>query len=245
MTANPGDVWVSPCGKMELRCGRWQEVLADVGSVDAVITDPPYSATTHAGALDATTLEKGVPYPYWDRSDLDSLFGFILRASCWVVIHTDDILGPVIRGLALAGGRYAFPLLPVLQQQPRVTGDGPPQHGHYLAVSRPKERRFLSWGSLPGWYVARRDGSLVRGGKPLGLMRQIVRDYSRPGDLICDPCAGGATTLLAAAIEGRTAIGAEMDPKTFELAVKRLSAGYTPNLQLESKPKPKQGKLIS
>ena len=44
----------------------------------------------------------------------------------------------------------------------------------------------------------------------------------------CDPCAGGGTTLLAAAIEGRRAIGAELDPDTYAKAVERLSRGYTP-----------------
>ncbi len=61
-------------------------------------------------------------------------------------------------------------------------------------------------------------------------MRLIVRDYSRPGDLIVDPYAGSGTTLLAAAMEGRRCIGAEMDPKTWKLAGKRLSRGYTENL---------------
>ena len=59
-------------------------------------------------------------------------------------------------------------------------------------------------------------------------MRAIVRDYSEPGDLVCDPCAGGGTTLLAAVIEGRRAIGAERDPDTFAKAVARLRRGYTP-----------------
>lgn len=45
----PGDVWRSPCGTIELRCGRWQDVLADVTQCDAVITDPPYSDKTHSG----------------------------------------------------------------------------------------------------------------------------------------------------------------------------------------------------
>jgi DNA modification methylase len=68
------------------------------------------------------------------------------------------------------------------------------------------------------------------GEKPLSLMRTLVRDYSRPDDLVCDPFAGSGTTLLAAAMEGRSAIGAEMDPKTYELAVRRLSKGYTERL---------------
>ena len=73
-------------------------------------------------------------------------------------------------------------------------------------------------------------GMAVAGGKPLWLMRAIIRDYTRPGDLVCDPCAGGGTTLLAAAIEGRRAIGAEMNPDTHSKATARIAAGYTPNM---------------
>jgi len=36
------------------------------------------------------------------------------------------------------------------------------------------------------------------------------------------------TTLLAAVIEGRRAIGAERDPATFAKAVARLRRGFTP-----------------
>lgn len=33
----------------ELRLGRYQDVLADVGEVDAVIVDAPYGGRTHNG----------------------------------------------------------------------------------------------------------------------------------------------------------------------------------------------------
>jgi tRNA G10 N-methylase Trm11 len=42
-------------------------------------------------------------------------------------------------------------------------------------------------------------------------MRALVRDYSRPGDLVCDPCCGAGTTLRAAIEEGRRAIGGDID----------------------------------
>jgi len=60
------------------------------------------------------------------------------------------------------------------------------------------------------------------GGKPLDLMKKIVSDYSREGDIVCDPCAGGATTLLAAGELGRHAVGAECDRNTYVKALDRL-----------------------
>lgn len=218
-------------GAIDLRLGRWQDVLTDVETCDAVITDPPYSARTHEGALDATTLERGVSYDHLSVDDVRFLFRqWAPRCRGWMVFHTDDILHPVFRDEAAIAGRYDFPILPVLQQQPRVTGDGPPSSGHFLAVSRPRERAFLSWGSLSGWYEAPRDGSIVRGGKPLGLMRAIVRDYTKPGDLVVDPFCGGGTTALACAMEGRRCITSEVDPVTFEKARKRLERGHTPDM---------------
>lgn len=236
-------------GPVELRLGDYREVLLDV-EPDAVIADTPYSAKTHAGALSATG-ERGVNgYGAWDNLDACAFVERWAHVPGWLVIHNDDVLGPHLREVMEQAGRRAFPLLPVLQHMPRLQGDGPGQHGHYLAVSRPRAQRFLGWGSLPGWYEAGRDGSIVKGGKPLSLMRVIVRDYSRPGDLVCDPCAGGGTTLLAAALEGRRAIGAELDPETFKKACKRLDdeAGRIATAQLrwqgpERKRKPKQAGL--
>jgi DNA modification methylase len=48
------------------------------------------------------------------------------------------------------------------------------------------------------------------GGKPLWLMSRLVEDYSRPGDLICDPVAGGFATGKAAVSVGRKFIGGDV-----------------------------------
>ena len=105
---------------------------------------------------------------------------------------------------------------------------------------------MLGWGSLPGAYVtSTAEKRAIKGGKPIALMRALVRDYSRPGDLVCDPCAGGATTLIAAALEGRRAIGAELDPKTFALACARIerTALTAPLPGMEPRRKVEQGAL--
>ena len=89
-------------------------------------------------------------------------------------------------------------------------------------VARPRTRKFSTWGALPGWYKVGTERNGHIGGKPLDLMQALVRDYSRPGDLVCDPCAGGGTTLLAAVQTGRRAVGSELDPITHAKATKRL-----------------------
>jgi site-specific DNA-methyltransferase (adenine-specific) len=101
-------------------------------------------------------------------------------------------------------------------------------------VSRPRTREFSTWGCLPGAYEAPTEkGVGIAGAKPIDLMRSIVRDYSRPGDLVCDPFAGSGTTLLAAAMEGRRAVGAEQKQEHYDIATRRLANGYTPTMFAE------------
>ena len=76
-------------------------------------------------------------------------------------------------------------------------------------------------GSSP-YYIGPRETKPVVGGKPLWLMRALVRDYSRPGDIVCDPCAGAGTTLLAAKLEGRRYVGGDIDAAHAEIARERL-----------------------
>jgi DNA modification methylase len=61
-------------------------------------------------------------------------------------------------------------------------------------------------------------------------MRAIVRDYSRPGDLIVDPFCGSGTTALAAAMESRRCITSEENPEHHAIAKRRLDRGYQPGL---------------
>ena len=243
--ARMDNVYRSPCGRIELRCGRWQEVLSDVTSCDAVITDPPYGERTHAGQLHGrfdrknndggkTIALRGIPYEQISSTDAGELADRVAdMAPQWAVIMTSHDLWPRFESSFQSVDRYVFAPLACVQPHSnvRLAGDGPANWAVWCCVSRLKNNRKS--GALPGAYVCdpgHRNGQIMPGQKPLPLMRSIVRDYSRPNDLIVDPCAGSGTTLLAAAIEGRRAIGAEQDPKTFALAVKRLQAGYTPLL---------------
>ena len=218
----------------DLRLGRWQDVIADVEQVDAVITDPPYGARTHDGNADRLESMGREPLGYepWSPAEVDEFVAsWAARCRGWFVALTSDDLIQSWRAAYRAAGRYDFAPVPIVAHRLRMSGDGPASSAVYLMASRPRLAAFMGWGSLPGWYEAPVErGAPVIGAKPVELMRALVRHYSSPGDLIVDPCAGGATTLLAAAIEGRRSIGAEMDPDTYAKAKARLARGYTPDM---------------
>jgi site-specific DNA-methyltransferase (adenine-specific) len=243
--AKHGDVWRSPCGMMELRCGDYRDVLADVERVDAVITDPPYSERTHAGSDAAAdrasdkAYRRDLGYRAWDGVAVAAFVaGWAPRVGGWFCAMTDDVIGQTWRAAYEAAGRYAFATVPVLQHRVRLSGDGPGSGCVHMMVSRPSSAAFMGWGSLPCWYESVPErGADVMGAKPLGLMRAIVRDYSRPGDLVCDPCAGWGNGLLAAAKLGRLAVGAEMDNDAYQVASRRLRGD-------EAKPRASQPSLF-
>jgi site-specific DNA-methyltransferase (adenine-specific) len=239
---------------IDLRLGRWQDALADVEMVDAVIVDAPYSAKTHSGhdagarSEVTTTCERdrlwaarggkreSITYPAWDADDVAAFAAqWSPRCRGWICSITDHVLAPIWTTALAAEGRYVFAPIPIVETGSRVrlTGDGPSSWTCWLIVARPRTPKFVRWGTLPGAYIGSGKGDREHiGGKDTTIMRAIVADYTRPGDLVCDPCAGAATTLLAAAIEGRRAIGSEMDPDTFAKAQARIARGYTPTLPI-------------
>lgn len=225
----------------DLRLGRYQDVLADV-EVDAVIADPPFGERTHAAWSEekvGTTATRGtmsktvrtaISYAHWTPDDVCGfVFTWAPRCRGWIAAMTSHDLAPAYRTAYETAGLYAFAPLPcvTLGGSVRLNGDGPASWAVWLMVARPKTRAMQKWGALPGAYVfsaaISRDGGGGGRGKPLDLMRAIVSDYSRPGDLVCDPTAGYGSTLAAAMQKGRRAIGAEVDPEVHAEAQRRLA----------------------
>jgi site-specific DNA-methyltransferase (adenine-specific) len=59
--------------------------------------------------------------------------------------------------------------------------------------------------------------------KPIGILDPLIRYACPPGGLVVDPFAGSASTLAAARLSGRRAIGVEADERYAEKAALRLS----------------------
>jgi site-specific DNA-methyltransferase (adenine-specific) len=257
-----------------LHLGPWQTALAGVQRVDAVIVDAPYSQRTHSGhdgqaprvydrryhtsrgrpSKVAEKPRRAIGYAGWAARDVVELVeGLGPRCAGWFVTITDHVLAPTWADALEALGRYVFAPIPWVAPGSRVrmSGDGPSSWTCWIVVARPREGAdrngtpWHKWGTLPGAYVVHQTkGGPVVGGKPIGLMRALVRDYTRPGDLVCDPCAGWATTGRACQLEGRRFVGAEMDPATHALAVERLARPFTAAINLDAGPDPVQSSFL-
>lgn len=58
--------------------------------------------------------------------------------------------------------------------------------------------------------------------KPVDILRQMIESSSVIGETVYDPYMGSGSTLVAALLEGRKAVGCEIDAQKFDMACKRV-----------------------
>jgi DNA modification methylase len=197
--------------RYQLHLGDCLEVLKSLldGSVDAVITDPPYGIAS---------VWKGGRRSGWGKAHGEAAF-----RNAWDIAppskeHIEALLGAACV-CVLWGGNY-FNL---------------PQSRGWLVWNKP-ERGFslaeaeLAWTSMDTVirvFDCRRSdpGREHPTQKPLALMRWCIQQCKLPeGATILDPYMGSGTTGVAALQMGCRFIGCEIEPKYFNIAKRRIEA---------------------
>jgi site-specific DNA-methyltransferase (adenine-specific) len=220
-----------------LKQGDWRDELADIKEVDAIITDPPFGARTHKGDAAAAVQQKSAtgqskrrPIAYKNFHPAD-VFEFVYswqhrNKGWWICITSHDLI-PAWEQAFREIGLYSFAPLPFIRKVPRLLGDGPASWADYIMAARPRNINYSRWGCRPGAYVLEKGHyerkKIAVGGKPIWLMKKLVEDYTKPGNTVCDPFAGGATTLAAATMLGRKSVGCELREEIYQKALERLS----------------------
>lgn len=231
---------------IKLYCGDAAHTLARLKnrSCDVLVTDPPYGVGAAAGGL--RTRENILLGKIANDEDAskDLVRSLISLAIQKVKRHRHVyIFGP-----------FDLSLLPVVTKA-RATliwdkGQGGLPHGDDTPwVAAHEEIQFASTEQesaarreVDGKLAARlRRGSILRysrlnglaaqnhiAEKPVGLLRELIEASSLIGEIVLDPFAGSGSTLVAAKMEGRRAIGIEIDPKHCETAIKRLENTVAP-----------------
>ncbi len=207
-----------------LFCGDCRPDLGALGPVDLVLTDPPYDDFTHRGAMTGAALDSfGVDFgALGDPADLAR--HLIEVSAGWALIFCSlEMLG---RYQAAAPDFYVRGgIWDRIVNSPQISGDRPAQGGEGIAIFH-HTRKSMRWnggGKAGIWRRSVERGKKVHPTqKPIALIRDLVLQFSNPGDLVLDPFCGSGTTLAACKELGRRAIGVEVNPGYCEIAVDRL-----------------------
>lgn len=210
-----------------LLCGDCLEIMPTLDRVDHIITDPPYDARTHAGAVCGRT--DGVTGVSFEQLDDAAALAPILVAMArrWVLAFCSvESIGDYARG----GGTHwvRAGVWDKINPTPQLTGDRPGQAVEAIAILHAAGKKRWNrkgeagiWRFMPPRGDERPDHPTP---KPIPLMLALVEDFTDEGETILDPFAGSGTTGVAAIRLGRKFIGIERDPRYFALAVERLRA---------------------
>jgi site-specific DNA-methyltransferase (adenine-specific) len=209
--------------------------LADK-SVDHVITDPPYSNTTHAGARSCKDVDaKSITFASIDDAGIGSSLAEGSRVSRrWTIATVDWRHIPALEQSPPTGLRFVrFGIWIKPNGAPQFTGDRPATGWEAIAILHSVAKGKMKWNGGGDRAVFTRN--IEQGAhptqKPLLLLEDFVRLFTDPGETILDPFAGSGTTGVAAIRLGRNFIGWERDPKYHAIALKRLQ-GAREQLQM-------------
>lgn len=200
-------------------------------SAGLVLTDPPYDPRTHEGAR--TNREgAGDKSPILFAPFSEEQVRELAREACrvtraWVVmtleyrmaVHLEDDPPPGVRFVRLG-------IWDKLRTgAPQKSGDRPGMGYEAVAILHRDDVGRMRWNGHGRDAVFRH--AVVRGGhpteKPVGLGVELVRLFSDPGDEVIDPFCGSGAFLEAAKVEGRRAVGVELDLAWARRAARRLS----------------------
>jgi DNA modification methylase len=223
--------------------GDCLDILPQIGSVDHVITDPPYEAEAHTLAR---RVQRGTPgtarargdmrvetLPFAAithalRRDVSKQIGLIARR--WVLVFCQaEAAHKWHRSLQLAGvtrRRWCVWVKP--DGQPQFSGDRPGVGYETIVASHAVGASRWNGGGRLGVFshIKNVTGSRYSDPhpttKPLLLMVDLVTLFTDEGETILDPFAGSGTTGVAAKLNGRKAILIEREEKYCEIAAKRL-----------------------
>lgn len=209
-------------------------------SIDLIITDPPWGINLE-GLAGVGTLRRDSQR--FDDSTTRALQLYrriapelfrVLKEGCHLYIFFgSQLYTPVSDMLRTAGFDISFIPLIWVKDRPGYTAweykPMPQYEPFFFAVKNTKQspRRFTEGTSDVFNYP--RPGTASSGDeryhiteKPVTLLKRLISLSSNPGEVILDPFAGSASTLIAAMLSRRRAIGIELDTETWKTALGRV-----------------------
>jgi DNA modification methylase len=262
----PGDVWL--IGSHKLICGdstkaETYPALLGEARADLVFADLPFNVPTdgHIGGAGAIkhrefAMARGEMSKAQFTSFLTIIFSHLATFSKDASIHF-QCMDFRHMGEMITAGEAAYSELKNLviwtKQNAGMGGlyrsqhelifvfkSGAGAHINNIQLGRYGRNRSNVWSypGVNGFGAERENLKLHPTVKPTALVADAIRDCSKRGALVLDPCAGSGTTLVAAHKTGRIGAGIEIDTIYCDVIVRRMLAvcGLSATLEATGEP---------
>jgi DNA modification methylase len=235
---------IETIGDCTLYLGDCLEILPTLGTVDAVVTDPPYEmvmqnnfgATTLSTRLGEirkfkTIYARGaLGFVAIDEIRDQAAQAMVNICEGWAIIFC---IAEGVRAwrdsLQAAGAKYKRAMVWIKPDaMPQFNGQGP-SVGHEMMVTAWCGRGYSRWngGGKPGNFTCNKNRSGEHPTqKPLPLIMELVALFSDPATLVCDPFMGSGTAGVACVKTGRRFVGVEKNQIYFDIACRRIADAY-------------------
>lgn len=221
----------------ELRFGDAALLFKDIPdqSVDLILADPPYGVDSDSANFSKRQTQK---HTYNDSPEHARQGYEMLMREAWrvakpranIFIFVDWKMYDFVHGLATRMLWTPF-TSPVVWDKISPPGIGPWHNEGFgyiyeLILFATKGRKGLNAGGGVGNILHHKRESTesrIHGAqKPVSLLKQLIELSTLTGDLVLDPFAGSASTLVAAKELKRRAIGFENDQSVYEMGLVNL-----------------------
>lgn len=213
----------------------------ETASVDAIVTDPPFSSgTRREGAKGVRkSMNRGEASAEWFGTDSLTTNGFVwLMRSC--AVEWQRVLKPGGHALVFIDWRMMPALAGAIESADLRHAGLLVWDKTYFGMGscfRNQHELILHFTKGVGGAPSRRDmGNVlshkpVRNGvhpteKPIPLLSDLLSVVTQPGAVVLDPFTGSGATGVACANTGRRFIGIERDENYFAIADKRVREAY-------------------
>ena len=212
-----GSLLFHEAGGIAIYHGNCEQVLPFLEPVDLVLTDPPYGIGESTGK-NRNSSNKAITRDYgsddWDARP----------APTWIL----GILRDMSRHQIIFGGNY-FDLPPSrcwLVWDKDNTGERADCELAWTNIDAAVRRIKWRWnGMIQEQGGDKKEPRYHPTQKPVAVMRWAINQAPDDVETILDPFMGSGTTLVAAKLEGKRAIGIEREERYCEIAAERLRQG--------------------
>ena len=209
---------------IDLRLGDCLEVMKTIkdNSIDAIITDPPYtSPTVHAFGRKIVNRLSDLAIQEFYFAEIKKEWERILKPNAPILIFCDDIYSAVLMGLFYEWKQKNL----VIWDKGRIGMGNPFRKQHELIFYANRDSLKLNKEKLthiPTIIKCPIKKQFHGAEKPTELIEKLLNGLTLENAKILDPFMGSGSTAISCQNTNRNFIGVELDPQYYAVAVARV-----------------------